>query len=126
MADSKRAIERWSGKRNADLSDPDRQLAREDGYEPGPDGYLTGRDPRTMKPVELSRLGHLAMSQGDAIRAKCLDCCAGSPHEVRLCVAITCPAWPFRMGASPWKAKRQLSDEQRQALRDRLAAARTR
>ena len=32
---------------------------------------------------------------------------------MRLCVAVDCPAWPFRMGKNPWNAKRQLSEEDR-------------
>lgn len=35
------------------------------------------------------------------IRAKCLDCCAGSAHEVRLCPATKCPAWYHRFGRPP-------------------------
>lgn len=113
------AREYWTDKLSADLDDAAKQLAWAQGYEPGPDGYMAGRDPRAMKPSELTALDHAPMSQGEAIRAKCLDCCAGSPHEVRHCVAVTCPSWPFRMGTSPWKAKRQLSDEQLEALRER-------
>ena len=33
-----------------------------------------------------------------AVRYRCLDCCAGSPHEVRLCPSSGCALWPFRMG----------------------------
>jgi hypothetical protein len=36
-----------------------------------------------------------------AIRAKCLDCCCGSPGEVRICHLMKCPLWPFRMGVNP-------------------------
>ncbi len=36
-----------------------------------------------------------------AIRAKCLDCCAGSPQEVRLCPVHDCPLYPFRFGRRP-------------------------
>lgn len=50
-------------------------------------------------------MGHQRMSALDASRRKCLDCCADSTHEVRLCVAITCPSWPLRMGKSPWRAR---------------------
>jgi hypothetical protein len=42
-------------------------------------------------------------------------------------MALRCPSWPFRMGSSPWKAQRQLSEEQRAAMRERgraLAARR--
>jgi hypothetical protein len=36
-----------------------------------------------------------------AIRAKCLDCCAEQPSEVRLCPSENCPLWPYRMGHNP-------------------------
>ena len=36
-----------------------------------------------------------------AIRAKCLDCCAEQPSEVRLCPSEKCPLWPYRMGHNP-------------------------
>ena len=36
-----------------------------------------------------------------AIRAKCLDCCCGSPSEVRLCPCTDCQLYPYRMGRNP-------------------------
>ena len=36
-----------------------------------------------------------------AIRAKCLDCCAGSAHEVKLCTCPSCSLYPFRLGKNP-------------------------
>lgn len=36
-----------------------------------------------------------------AIRAKCVDCCAGSVVEVRLCTAEKCPLYPYRHGHRP-------------------------
>jgi len=36
-----------------------------------------------------------------AIRAKCLDCSAGQPSEVRKCVIPECPIYPYRMGKNP-------------------------
>ena len=36
-----------------------------------------------------------------AIRAKCIDCCAGLPKEVRLCSIEKCPLYPYRMGHRP-------------------------
>lgn len=64
------------------------------------------------------------MSVLKAIRAKCLDCCADMPSEVRECQIESCALHPFRMGRNPFRKKRELTDEQRQALADRLAAAR--
>lgn len=113
--------ERWTGCRAAELSTEQLARARAAGYEPGPDnGYMVGRDPREMSADEFTAMGHERLSQGEAIRAKCLDCCAGSPHEVRLCVAVACPSWPFRMGSNPY---RTVSEGRREQGR-RLAAQR--
>jgi len=68
-----------------------------------------------MARAELEAMGHRPMSPMDAIRAKCLDCCAGSAHEVRVCVAMTCPSWPFRTGKNVWRAPP--SEAQREAGR---------
>lgn len=107
--------ERWTGKRAADFTDDDRKQAHAAGYEPGPDGYMVGRDPRQMTVAEIEAIGHARMSAPDTIRAKCLDCCAGSPNEVRLCPAITCPSWPRRMGSDPWR--QPASEAKREAAR---------
>ncbi len=36
-----------------------------------------------------------------AIRRKCLDCCLGSPQEVRCCEADYCSLHPYRFGRYP-------------------------
>ena len=36
-----------------------------------------------------------------AIRKKCLDCSYWQPKEVRLCVVIDCPIYPYRLGHRP-------------------------
>jgi hypothetical protein len=36
-----------------------------------------------------------------AVRRHCLECCNGSHHEVRNCVATSCPLWIFRHGRRP-------------------------
>lgn len=59
-----------------------------------------------------------------AIRLHCLDCCCGSPVEVRLCPSKECPLYSFRIGNNPFH-KRTLTEEQRQALRDRISRARS-
>lgn len=53
---------------------------------------------------ELRAAGHEPMSAQKALRLRCLDCCCGLPNEVSLCTAVSCPAWPFRTGSSPWRA----------------------
>jgi hypothetical protein len=109
--------EHWTGSRAADLNAEQLMRAKAAGYEPGPDGYMVGRDPRTMTASEFEAMRHERLSPMEAIRVKCLDCCAGSPHEVRLCVAMACPSWPFRMGRSPWREKP--SEERLEAMRER-------
>jgi len=68
------------------------------------DGYDVGRDPREMSVAEFSEAGHDRISRGKAMRIKCLDCCGDSANEVRLCVAVDCALWPFRLGKSPWRS----------------------
>lgn len=40
-----------------------------------------------------------------AIRAKCLDCCAGQVKEVRECSVRACPLFQYRMGKRPKRDK---------------------
>ena len=83
------------------------------------DGFDVGRDPRAMSADELEQSGHARVSPLRALRLNCLDCCNGSAQEVRLCTAVDCPSWPFRMGKNPWR--RKPGQEERAALRARLA-----
>ena len=78
----------------------------------GPDGHMIGRDPRLLQKSDLLAIGHQPMSAQEALRARCIDCCGGAFSEVRKCTAVACPSWPFRMGKSPWKEKREISPEQ--------------
>jgi hypothetical protein len=41
-----------------------------------------------------------------SIRAKCLDCSAGQPAEVRACPVSTCALHPYRMGENPFSKPR--------------------
>jgi len=72
-----------------------------------------------MTQAELRAMGQEVMSPMEAIRAKCLDCCVGSAHEVRCCVAAACPSWPFRTGKNPWRAP--ASEAQREHARSMAA-----
>lgn len=56
-----------------------------------------------------------------AIRLKCLDCCCGSSNEVKLCTVAGCPLYPFREGHNPFKAKREWTEEEKEAQRARMA-----
>lgn len=71
-----------------------------------------------MTPDELRRLGHEPKKPLQALRERCIDCCGGSLKEVRVCPAVTCPSWPFRLGHDPWKNKRAVSEGQRIALEE--------
>lgn len=93
-----------------------------DHQEAHADGAPMGRDPRQMSAADLEACGMQRASRGDAIRAKCLDCCAGSPAEVRRCGDIACALWPFRMATDPWRAP--MSEERRDAAADRFRAVR--
>jgi hypothetical protein len=42
-----------------------------------------------------------------AIRAKCLECCGGSPKEVRLCPDVACALHPFRTGTNPFPRRKR-------------------
>lgn len=94
------------------------------GLEISPELQEIGRDPREMAPEDLEALGHVRKPVLQALRERCVDCAGGSVHEVRLCVAVACVAWPFRMGTDPWRAKRVLTEEQKSTLRERMAKAR--
>ena len=59
-----------------------------------------------------------------AIRMKCLDCSGGSRTEAERCQVKDCALYPFRMGRNPFRAVRELSEEQRAAAVERLAKAR--
>ena len=59
------------------------------------------------------------MTPVKAIRAKCLDCCGGSPQEVRLCPAYDCTLYPFRMGKNP-NIRREYTEAQRREMAQRL------
>ena len=82
-----------------------------------------GRDIRKMTPAEIDAAGLDRMSRGDAIRKKCLDCSL-TGTEVRRCVSTNCALWPFRFGTDPFREKRELTDEQKDVVRERFAMAR--
>ena len=90
---------------------------------PGDEGQLIGRHPGEV-PSEILALYHSERNPLKALRARCLDCCCGNAAEVRKCTAVACPSWPFRLGVNPFREKRVLSLEQKQAAAERLARAR--
>jgi len=67
---------------------------------------LIGRDPRKIPLADWRAAGVELSGVMQAMRAKCLDCVGYQPGEVRKCVAVTCPLWPFRMGVDVFHGKR--------------------
>lgn len=59
-----------------------------------------------------------------AIREFCLDCCGDSAADVKGCTSIKCALHPFRLGKNPYRSKREMSEDQKEALRVRIAEAR--
>lgn len=59
-----------------------------------------------------------------AIRAFCLGCSGDSPSEVKSCPVSKCPLYPFRMGKNPYRQRREMSEEEKRVLADRLREAR--
>ncbi len=88
------------------------------------DGRKRGADPRELTSEQLEHAGMIGRPVLDAIRAKCLDCCCKQRTEVLACATVTCALWPHRMGTNPFRAPREMSDEQRQAAAERLSRAR--
>ena len=86
------------------------------------EGELVGKHPGDVSPQILSQKFR-AQNPLKAIREKCLDCCCGNAAEVRKCIAVDCPLWPFRMRTNPFRKKRKLTAEQKQAMAERLARA---
>lgn len=88
-------------------------------------GQLIGRDPRQIGVNEFHQAGIAGHPLLEVIRAKCMDCCVEQADEVRKCVAVACPNWPYRMGANPFRAQNLTDDErERRAMAGRALAAR--
>ena len=88
------------------------------------EGELIGQHPSDV-PSDSLCLKFRAQNPLKAIRETCLDCCCGNASEVRKCVAVDCPSWPFRMGTNPFRKKRELSAQQKCERATRLAKANT-
>lgn len=60
-----------------------------------------------------------------AIRSFCIDCMGGRVDYVTDCPSGNCALHDFRMGKNPYN-KKDLTDEQRAALSERMKALRNR
>ena len=81
-------------------------------------GMRIGRDPRKVTLNEFEQTGIAGHPLLEVIRAKCLDCCGEQVEEVRKCIAFTCPNWPYRMGANPFRVV-NLTDAEIERRRER-------
>lgn len=58
-----------------------------------------------------------------AIKAHCLDCRFGIRKEVAACEDEDCNLYPFRLGKNPFRAKRELTEEEKKEMVERLRRA---
>lgn len=79
-------------------------------------GNAIGKDPRTLGESELSGFQHKTLKA--AVRAKCLDCCGHDQSEVRKCVSVDCPLWPFRMNKNPFASLKAKADGRKVGHKD--------
>lgn len=56
-----------------------------------------------------------------AIRARCLDCCGYNVNEVKLCPDRDCSLYPYKLGKNPNIKRRELTPEEKEALRVQFA-----
>ena len=59
-----------------------------------------------------------------AVRAMCLSCMDDSPKSVKNCQVNDCPIHHLRLGSNPFRKKREFTEEQREALKERMKKAR--
>jgi hypothetical protein len=62
--------------------------------------YLPTTDSHTASPTKQP------LQPLEAVRAECLNCCNGSPTEVRECPSTACALWSLRMGRRSGDAPR--------------------
>ena len=55
-----------------------------------------------------------------AIKLKCLDCSMFNTNEIKECPVKKCPLYPFRLGKNPFRKKKELSEEERNKLSERM------
>ena len=66
----------------------------------------------------------MATNPVKAIREFCMECSGGSSSEVKNCPVYECPLYAFRFGKNPYRQRREMTEEEKQVLADRLREAR--
>lgn len=59
-----------------------------------------------------------------AIKSFCYQCCGYSSQEVKKCTASNCPLYKYRFGRGKTKSKKEYTDEEREAMKQRMERAR--
>ena len=59
-----------------------------------------------------------------SIRKHCLECSGGSVKEVELCPIEKCFLYSYRFGKNPHRKKREMTEEKKAILTERLKNAR--
>lgn len=80
--------------------------------------------PITHKVQTKNGVETVALTPIKACRLKCLECSNWSSHEVKTCHIKDCALYPFRMGKNPGIKQREYTDEQRQAMAERMRSIR--
>ena len=59
-----------------------------------------------------------------AIKKHCLSCGGNQRDEVTYCCVTHCYLWPFRFGKNPYRKKREMTEEQKIAMQQRMSKMR--
>lgn len=66
----------------------------------------------------------MATNPVKAIREFCLECSGDSYAEVRDCPRMACPLYAFRLGKNPYRQRKEMTEDEKRVLADRLREAR--
>ena len=59
-----------------------------------------------------------------SIKAHCRECSGGIIEEHKNCPVTDCFLHPYRLGTNPFRKKREMNEDQKQAIAERLKKAR--
>jgi len=122
----------WEDSDSAQAIDPSRIDEPEEDDEPEPEievGEVEAADdgaeappfdPATWRPTVCGQPVDAPRTLRQAVKLQCRDCSSGSRRDVRCCIVTTCPIYGYRLGKSPFRAKRVYTDEQRAAMNERI------
>lgn len=68
------------------------------GFTPRHDDNMSTDERQGVMLLQGKSLIGKRLTRGQAIRAKCLDCCCGQLKEIRLCPCVDCPLYGYRLG----------------------------